>query len=183
MLGTSARETERTRWGGSATAGGGPFERVPTVRYGRDGSETQPIPNRVDDALLLVLCLLRIGNDLVGDEDDDPVVIAVLDRDEAVPLQRRQRVLDVVDVGVDGGAHLEDCHSVARTIDECVEYRHFDVTPVSELAPRSHTQTLIPMGYTLTAGRGEKSDEERRPRRPGTGASAVRLTQEVHFWR
>ena len=125
-----------------------------------------------------------IGNDAVVDQDHHPVV-AVLDRDQAVLFQRRERRLDVVDVGIDGSAYLEDGHPLLRAIDERVEDRYLDVPPVPELAPRSHTRVLSRIGYTLTAVSAGRHRSGPRvvgsARRRAEAASAVRLTEQVHF--
>jgi hypothetical protein len=100
-------------------------------------SERQQTPEPLEVGGLVLGVVRRLGDDPVVGEDAGPVV-AVLDVDEAVRFQPPEGGLDLVDVGVDPGAHLEHRHPVPTAVDEGVEDRDVHVVALAVLALGAH---------------------------------------------
>ena len=114
-------------------------------------SQPEPAPDRIDQPVLLVDVLARVGNDAVVRIDPDPTV-RLLDVDQPGRLQRRQRVLHLVDRRVDARTEFQHRHAVVGAADERVENRHLCVVPVAELGRHPHASAIARGRLTCTGG-------------------------------
>jgi len=72
------------------------------------------------------------------------------DDDQVVRLERRQGVLEFVDIDLDGRSEFEDGHPVLGAIDQRVEYRHLRSLPVPVLPLCSHPSSTHSTTRDLT---------------------------------
>ena len=143
---------------------------------GHRSLQAEPVANRVDEALLFVQVLARVGDDAVGRQDADALGL-VFDLDQAVGLQRAECVLDGVDVGLDRGPDLEHGHPVVGPVHERVEYRDLDVGAIPVLPLCSHSPHNDRSRFTVTA----RADGPRRSVvRPGVRRASD--AEGVFFW-
>jgi hypothetical protein len=102
----------------------------------RQASERQSVANLLDERARLSLGRRAVRDDAVRREDDGSLV--VLDGDEVVLLQRRERLLQGVDVGLDAAPQFEHRHPLLAPVDERVQHRDLELVAVPELASGPH---------------------------------------------
>lgn len=105
----------------------------------RFDSKREPLAQPLPDRLVVVLVGAPVGDHPLGGLDHR--FRPRFDDDQVVRLERRQGVLEFVDIDLDGRSEFEDGHPVLGAIDQRVEYRHLRSLPVPVLPLCSHPST------------------------------------------